>query len=474
MRKKQNIFITVTLLLFGLLISGCEDFLELEPKNQIAESAAFTTESGLEKSRLGMYTKLIDDDGWYIFNFPLLADVMGGNSKYAPNAKTSRFSSEAAYNFNATSTNSDLWADAYIAIYMANKIISNIDGVSDEEVSAARKNQIKGEAYFMRALAHFDLVREYAQPFLLNDAGVAPGANGNGGHLGVPLITEDVEDDKPPRATVNEVYTQIIADLQQAETLMSDDFDSPFYGTKPAAQALLARVFLYKGDNTNAETYATRVINNTNFSLISAGSFVASWSQESTSESIFSVPVYQAHPNYPSDGESIPDLYNADGTYGDLCVSNDIFSLHEAGDARLGLYYVDGDGVTRMAKFPVLESSIPVIRLSEMYLTRAEARVSGNPAGALTDINTLRSNRGLAALGSVSLNNILLERRLELAFEGHQLFDLTRTGRSLDREDNPVIERKDIAYPSYLFALPIPEYELNGNPNIIQNEGYKN
>jgi len=119
--------------------------------------------------------------------------------------------------------------------------------------------------------------------------------------------------------------------------------------------------------------------------------------------------------------------------------------------------------------------NIPVLRVSEMYLIRAEAILNGasvSGATAVGDVNMIRNNRGATALGSVSLADVYRERRMELCFEGHELFDLSRTGRSLTRSDYDGAVNKDIPFPDYRWALPIPQQELDANENMEQNPGY--
>ena len=121
------------------------------------------------------------------------------------------------------------------------------------------------------------------------------------------------------------------------------------------------------------------------------------------------------------------------------------------------------------------EDNIPVLRLSEMYLIRAEAILNGasiSGATAIGDVNMIRSNRGATALGDVTLTVLYQERRRELCYEGHELFDLARTQRGLVRVDYDGAVNQNIPFPDYRWAMPIPQFEIDANENMEQNPGY--
>lgn len=456
-----------------VVMSCSEDFIDLEPNNQVSESIVFGSKKGITGALNGIMGELIDNGGWYRYELTLQGDVLGGNYKFATNAATNRWQSELVFNFTPSWTNSELWSNAYSACSMANKVITKIDAIGD--MTLDEKNHVKGQAYFARALAHFDLCKVFAQPYTLNDNSIATGANGDGGHLGVIISNENLNEDKPKRSTLKECYQQIISDLIEAEKLMSKNKFDVFMPSQLAAQALLSRVYLYKGDFSNSLIYSDKVIGNSNNRvLLDAVAYKASWSEEYSSESIFTAHQYKSHPDFPSNGETLFDLLAETGTYGDLSVSNDLYSIIEDGDARKDLYYLDSRDVSviRTAKYTSEESNIPVIRISEIYLNKAEAEYNSDQSAALTTLNNFRAKRGLNALSLSDLdllNAIYKERRIELCGEGHEICDLVRTNRDLVRVDFMDNERKNISYPSKLFALPIPESELNGNPNCEQN-----
>jgi hypothetical protein len=179
------------------------------------------------------------------------------------------------------------------------------------------------------------------------------------------------------------------------------------------------------------------------------------------------------------------------GGYGDCAASLDVLNLYEAGDVRADLFLQPDDYPGeywslkypgRLGRTPHREFNVPVLRLAEMYLIRAEAILNGASvagATALDDYNAIRTNRGLAAAGAVTLSDIYAERRRELCFEGNELFDLARTQRSLVRNDYTGLSNKDIPFTAggtalvnYKWAMPIPQAEIDANVNCEQNPGY--
>ena len=467
----KNNYIFLVVLFISLITTSCDsDFLELEPNNEISETAAFANKNSVEGVLNGIMSTTIDNGGSYRYQYTIQGDVLSGNLKRAINAGSNRWQSEPVYSYTPTSTNSELWLSANQAIVLSNKVLNNVDAVSD--MNDKEKNRVKGVALFMRAISHFNLLNVYAQTYTLNDPAIAIGADGNGGHLGVPLMLETTKDLKPVRATVKAVYDQILIDLKLAETIIGSSTDV-FMPSELSVQALLSRVYLYKGDVANSLIYADKVLSK-NDKLIPLESYKESWKEDRSVESIFSLSIYKSHPYFASNGETLFDMFSEKGTYGDLSVTNDLYSLFEKDDIRKSLYYKDtrDNSVVRTNKYPAETSNISVIRVSEMYLNKAEALLGTDEKAARTTINSLRIARGLPKLNSSGNQlklDILKERRLELALEGHFLYDLTRTHRDLDRDDMIENSRKDLAFPSKYFVLPIPEAELNANSNCVQN-----
>ena len=462
-----------------------------EPPMDQSDELALSTFEGIDGATAGNYRAVIS---WYGASFPLTFDVMCGNGMVGP-VNTGRMRQEPAWNYTSTST-MGLWSSAYSAILGCNKALTAIDegkfsrdGVSDEQI-----NNIKAENLFLRALAYFDLVRVYAQPYGYIKANGITGVEA----MGVPIVLKDDLSARPSRNTVAEVYENlIIPDLVEAERLMSDSYvragvkDVVATVTKPVIQALMARVYLHHEDWQLAADYATKVIKNGRFRLLSGDRFVSMWdgsvdvAPQSGSEIIFEVYVSQSDGSRSDLGDYLtaPEVAGGAG-YGDVRVSNDLIDLYDATDVRLtGLTKTNSKypGYRWSTKFPgknglLAYNNVPVLRISEMYLIRSEAIYRGATVSGVTaidDLNRVATNRNAEAYATVTLDNLFEESRKEFLFEGHVFFDMKRLQKSLVRTDydlDPLM--KNIDFPSYRWALPIPENDILYNDNMDQNPGY--
>ncbi len=465
-------------------VASCsEDFLEQQPNLSQTNELSLSSFNGIEKAITGAYTPLYEP-AWYGRDFIVTADLKGGNAKSSP-MNSGRFTSEYLWN-NTPSATSDLWTMGYRLIARVNNVINALDGFEEVGITQAQIENIEGEAKFLRALAYHDLVRLFAQPY-----SHAPQS------LGVPVVLVS-ENASPERNTVAEVYEQIISDLEDAEKKLTVENnhggnDTKAWATKDAVKALLARVHLYMENWQDAANYATEIISNDKYTLYTPAQYTVFkaganedgvWgSLTSGSEDIFMI--------YGSEGNSthgnwdvISYILNPKG-YGDVGASMDVINLFEEGDVRGNLEEM----FTNSADYPtdywtmkypgkdgnLREDNINVLRLSEMYLIRAEALLndaSVSGASAVDDLNAIRSNRNASELSDPSLSDVYTERRLELCFEGHQLFDLARTGRNLERTDYTGADNQNIPFPNYRWAMPIPQSEMDANENMEQNPEY--
>ena len=331
----------------------------------------------------------------------------------------------------------------------------------------------------MRALCHFDLVITYAQSYKCGT-----------GNPGVPVILV-TENGLPARNTVGEVYDQVVKDLLEAESLMSDDYaregvdDAAAACTKPAIQALLSRVYLYMENWQGAADYATKVINSGKFALQSGDAYLGMFSAATApkgGEIIFEVYGSKKNDFWDESGWThLPYITSwGDGNdgSGDVCATQDLVNLYEDGDIRLQLF-MKNENDNLITKFAgkagavPRETNIPILRLSEMYLNRAEAISKGasiSGASMRSDLEAIANKRGATVPATPSVFD---ERRKELMFEGHIVYDYARTQTALVRTDFDDVANKDIpAAPDYRWAMPIPKRELDANPNMTQNEGY--
>lgn len=455
--KYLNILFLALVVTFA---TSCEELLELEPEQSLSEAAALADVDAMQTALFGAYDRL-QQVNYYGREFIVIPDVEG-NLVYLTIDNSNRFVGNYTYQF--TTQNGDftgMWNDAYEAILSVNNIINNIDAL---EGDAATKNQIKGEALFIRAMAHFDLVRYFAKPYTNSNPST---------DLGVPIVLE-AKIDEPPRNTISEVYSQVIADLNASKPLLSSI--NIFRFSPDAVDALLARVYLYQGDNSSAVNSASAIINSGNYSL--AANFQEMFNDAGSSEEIFSLRMTSAE-NRGSD--NLGQIYNPSG-YGDIRVSQDLVDLYGAGDQRADLIYTFDDGELYHTKYPGQDglpglASPKLLRLGEMHLIRAEANFKlGNTTESLDELNALRAARGAEALTAVDLATIIAERQRELAFEGHTTFDLFRNGLSMVRTQcNTGLEVNGpcTIEPSNPLAVhPIPQREIDVNDNMVQNPGY--
>lgn len=440
--------------------SSCDDFLNVEPEQELIDEQAFSSLIAMESSVLGIYDRMQTLE-YYGRNRVVIPDLMADNTLITAD-NSNRFVNFYSYNIVSTSADvRDLYTRAYQTIKAANNVLQYIDNLEvNTAEDEAKRNSLKGEALFGRAMAHFDLVCFIGRPYL----------DGNGTNLGVPLVL-GLEDEFNGRATVAEVYAQVIADLEAAVPLLS--FSSPYRISDAAANAYLSRVYLYKGDNQKAIDAANKVVG---FELLSGQSYVNSWTSSGSSEEIFTLR-FAADENRGAN--NLGNMFVPAG-YGDVRPTNDLINIYSEGDIRLSFIRPE-DGDDFSYKFGKEEgifglSSPRIIRYAEVLLNRAEAQAKlGNFSAALADVNTLRTARGASALNSITVDEVLEERRRELAFEGHRLFDLTRNGKGVNRIENSNLGGAPsvIDFNDPKIILPIPQREQDANPGVLeQNPGY--
>ena len=474
----KKIIIGLALIATASGFTACKGFLEEEPKMKQSNELTYATFDGLNQAGAALYSRL-QSATWYDGQFVLQSELRGGNAKNPLSIPGSgRYRNDTQWNYNESSTSS-LWTHAYYTISWANNIINNLEACDKGEASEQDVNNLKAEALFMRALCHFDLVITYAQSYKCGTE-----------NPGVPVILV-TENGLPARNTVGEVYKQVVEDLLEAEKLMSDDYaragvdDAAAACTKPAIQALLSRVYLYMENWQGAADYATKVINSGKFSLASGDAYLGMFTAATApkgGEIIFEIYGSKKNDYWDESGWThlayITSWGDGNDGSGDVCATKDLVDMYEATDVRLNLFQKnENDNLIlkyagKAGSVP-RETNIPILRLSEMYLNRAEAISKGasiSGASARGDLEAIASKRGATVPGTF---NVLDERRKELMFEGHIVYDLARTQTALKRTDFDGTVNKDIpAAPDYRWAMPIPKREMDANPNMTQNPGY--
>lgn len=391
------------------------------------------------------------------------------------NGRSGRFITPASFGMGPNDGYAtDTWYQIYRVIASANTVIDNSSKTLEGDDDL--KKQIVGQAYAIRALAHFDLLRLYGQHYVTG-----------GNDLGIPYVKTYKGEGVnyfPTRNTVSEVKQFIYEDIAAAESLMSEQLndDSKEYLTTYAVQALKARVAIYFGDWLTAKTACESIISSNKFSIVPKDNFIEFWTKDGGVNSIFELAFSS------TDNNNINGLqYIYRGTsYGDIRALNDLYYAFEVNDVRRDpsmFAYAPWKGaqmqLTNLGKYPSSDYSdnIPIFRYEEVILNYAEAlfelgQVGLNGLTALDYLNLIPQNRNATSYGSINKDNILLERRKEFAFEGFRFHDLVRTGRDIPKVDLNQRFTQTIPYGDYRLAFPIPQAELNSNANMVQNNGY--
>lgn len=486
-------------------LSSCvNDWLDVAPSDGTDADAVLTSSSDLDAARTGMYKALKGNSSlvdYYGQQFFVYGDVHAGDDYQYNNLGGSNRASfyydmnyQTASEFN-TSTVS--WQSPYVVIGRANRIIAAAEGgkLSDAVEAKAKIEQYAAESKVLRALVHFDLVRIYGKPYTENQ----------GASLGVPLVTEVLESDaKPARSTVAEVYTQVVKDLTEAisSNALATETE-PGYVSVWGAKAILSRVYLNMGDYANALSVAEDIIKNSGAALWTRDQYFKAWDASTPNESEFLFRLNVAGSTDNNDLNGIGNLQQRDGykemvatkKFVDMLTSdpkdvrNDMFLPATApkevatyGTNKVFLNKLRGQG-DNLRNVTI----VPIIRLSEVYLTAAECAFRNNDkTKAVEYLNDLVKNRttteaSLATVDNITLERILIERRKELIGEGQRYFDALRNNETITRYTSEADkgwhktlskEAQSFNRDFYKAIAAIPQAEINANPNIKQNDGY--
>lgn len=489
-------------LLVAAAVAGC-DMLQMEPSQSISDEVALTSQQDFEALLTATYDRP-QTQGWYGQEFFLGPEALADNITVT-DENGNRYPAEVS---NEPGVLLGQWSWWYETINQANNLIARIGNL--EEASQDFQRRIEGEARFLRALTYHDLMRNYAYtPGMVPDE-----CNQEVCDQGVVLRTEPTRavadaDTFHARAPIEEVYRQIEADLQESIQLLDGNSrGNQFYASQASAQALLARVYLYWRRWEEAEQFATDAlgsIGEVGAEFVSGDEYVAAFEAETNPEGIFVMDMTQAQDGDVTNGNGAPaalttpgnfafeviptqddGVVGEDGAYdeeADDPATDDLLAAynHEE-DVRFDLYETTtkvGQEVFYTRKYVDTEApfvtNMPVIRVSELYLIRAEARAEqGDVSGAQEDLNTIRERAGLdpvAPEGEALIDAILEQKRLEFAMEGHRFFDLKRRGRDIVKPQDRV-SRGMVSYENYLMLDDLPSGEVQSNPNLLQNRGY--
>ncbi|RPD45047.1 RagB/SusD family nutrient uptake outer membrane protein [Hymenobacter sediminis] len=485
--------------IFALALLASCDVLDKQPLTAISPSSFFKTSADAESGITGSYD-ILQSTGLYSQDLIVLGEMPSDNCT-SINLDV-RDLAQMSWS-STTSQTSNLYRDAYQGINRVNTVLKYIPGISMDET---RKTEILGEAKFLRALHYFNLVRAFG---------------------GVPLRLEPTESGTPevlnlPRANAADVYTQVIADLNDAATTMPAT--NPRRAARGAALALLVRVYLTQRQWALAQQTANQIITGGSYRLET--NFKNLFPADNKGESILEV-----QNSGTADGNNIlPDLllpsppatysfseFNIPTLYRSASESRPTdltFAVDTVQDLRWAYRgrvtggrdhasYIDGKNSNENDKGPFVYKwpgnpnsfnsldNTYIMRYAEVLLAYAEAtnELSGPTADALAKLNLVRERAGLTALTSTSpeaaskqtlRNEIDKQRRLELAFEGERWFDLVRYARHNQVEAGAhtitaldiIAQKRQGQRDANYLLFPLPLGELNTNPSVAQNPGY--
>lgn len=477
----QHLHKLTALLVITLTLGSCKKYLDVSvPINQVASPAAFGTDLSAGAALNSIYFALYSQGnfdgntgiGWQSGLYTDELQNWSNNTNYL-----------ALYQDKVSSTVGGVtgtWSGLYKQLYSVNQALETLPSATGLQY----QNQWLGEAYFLRGLMYFYLTNFY-------------------GDVPLVLTTDYLKNNALARSPQADVYKQIIADLQKAQSYLDNSYHTGNGTTtttdrgrpnRMAATALLARTYLYTGDWANAEAQASTLIaDNADYQLVAPATTFALtskeviWGIEPGTGNLYAFEVKDA-PYY-----LIPNGKTPLGAGLFASMSDSLVKSFEPNDARftawVGIDSVPATGATPAAVYyystkykavGVLSAPLEIIalfRLGEQYLIRAEARAQqNNIGGALADLNAIRSRAGLPAASTpdaaTTLAAIAHERRIELFLEqGHRFLDLRRTG-ALDPLMSVVAPTKQGVWTSYSKWWPIPVADIQNDKNLIQTPGY--
>lgn len=489
----------IPMLIGAITIGSCKKTLDTLPKNSVDASQVVTQGAGVEAILNSAY-ETMQVAAYYGRDLIVVPELLSDNMRIV-STNSNRFVNESN---NAIAATINIWQNAYLIINKCNGAIKYVDLVSD--LSAARKKQVKAEALFLRAMAYFDLVKSYAY-----NPRFVVAAQDRGG---VPIVLDYVQNypgdiKYPKRAPTADVYTQIKNDLTTAIGLFpaisaATVTTAPKRGNIAAAYGLLSRVNLYLGEWQACYDNATLALGSGLGTFVDPG--VAATAQQKSDayksiwnsgtavspESLFELN-YEATETLGSDClASIYTRYTFGGIpttggsgYGDAAPQANLVAAYEAGDVRKDLLFPivkGGESILWNQKYPAQKyasvDNIKLIRVSEIYLNRAEAGVKLGGAAlaqAQLDLNKIRQRANLGTV-TATFASVFAERRIELAYEGQRWFDLLRTGSDINKSSTTLpanaTPTSTLAFTDFKVLAKIPTTEVTNNTNLVNNYNY--
>lgn len=476
-----------TLLATALIFSSCgKGFLEIEPIGQLGKEQLFADVNGVRDALTGSYSLVAK---FMQSEYGIYGDVRADDVTRINTPGSTYMLNDYSYIFNeedATGSTMTIWADGYAALNNINNVIEGA-----EELLAGRLNGVEtaslqkyvAEAQVLRATVFLALCNVYGQHYTYT---------ADASHLGIPLpLRTPAPGVKLARATVKETYAQIITDLKAGIEGLTQVSNYRIYANADAAKGLLSRVYLYMGDYENAVKYASEVINSGKNNLVPAADYLdmfISNAQRTDFSSIKSEVLWQLNPSGLS-SQYMTAFYNSVNFLGST--NSTYLNLFETEDVRRSMIVntASGNKTLKYNKYAgVTDEFWPinykVIRSAEVILNRAESYYKQQKYDlAVADIKTIKARALNKSPESIVVSYvspeelftiIKNERRKELSFEGHRIYDLMRYKESVNRGADCNAGMCSISYPNDIFVLPIPKTELDANELIKPNPTVNN
>lgn len=470
------------IILVLILVSACE-VTDFDPTHLLDGSNAFQDMNNVEQHLTGVYSAF-RGGAYYGSTYGVQADMMA-DDVYETLESLGNFRTVTDWTYVANDgIVAGAWIVPYAVISDANLVLVNLERF--QESAVGQKARIRGQALAIRALAHFDLMRFFAQSY-----------DRNSNELGIP-IRLDNSIATPTRNTVREVYDQIYSDLAEAKTLLTGTLDIAINTASDRTRidasvvdAIQARVALYAKDYPTAIASATNVIANSGLGLASRADFPNIWRQNAVANEVIWAVKY-----LPGQGQPGGNIYFSVNNRLSFQPAPELVALYDVvNDVRYGSYIsttltspTGRNGQVVPVKYLGINGltdgnvDFKVFRVAEMYLIRAEARAFSNQdADALADLNALRAARingyvSVVLAGDPLKDAIANERRKELFIEGHRWFDIKRAGGDVVRGSacGAPATACNLPSTSFRWVWPIPQGELDANIAIRaqQNPGY--
>jgi starch-binding outer membrane protein, SusD/RagB family len=462
MKNKILIGCLAVATLFGT--QSCEDNLDIQPNSSLIADTAFKNVEDLQNALNSAYANY--DNNTILFN-----SIFTDNTKVGVDNGGQQLTLHRLVLDPTTGVAGALWTSRYAMINKVNRIMEAAGQITIPEGREDEVDHILGQAYALRAFAHFELFQYFTPDY----------QDPNG--LSVPAVETVVTVENLPRNTVSEVYTLMNSDLDTAASLLDSGLNDVKYITPDFITALRARMALFAGEYSKAKGFAETLINK--YALADQAEYVNMFLDLDDTEVIFEAArvIGDARPGY---------IWHFSGGGPFIEMSNSLFNELETEDVRYGVLFNADDSdpsanLHLINKYPgtAVEflADVKVFRVSEMYLIKAEAEMRSSmleeSKATLKELRDARFGMETAIPSYSSLNEgldfLLEERRIELAFEGHRYLDLKRLNRDLVRAQadcGNLDNACEIPSSDKRFTLPIPLFEMNANPLMVQNPGY--